>query len=221
MRKILQLFVAFSLLMFLIPATLHAQERIVTGTVLADDNKSPLQGVTNRVKGTKRFATTDALGKFTIRLNPNETLQISYVGYEARDIKPGDGNIVAVSLKPADVTIGEVVVTAMDIKRNPRELGYSVQKVSGSEVQETQRENFLNSLQGRVAGLTLDQTSGVAGASSSVVLRGFNSLSSSNQPLYVVDGVIVDNGTINETSGGGGGVGLASDRPNRNNDYTG
>ena len=115
--------------------------------------------------------------------------------------------------------MGEVVVTAMDIKRNPRELGYSVQKVGGAEIQETQRENFLNSLQGRVAGLTLDQTSGTAGASSAVTLRGFNSLSLSNQPLYVVDGVVMDNQTVNETSGGGSGLGLASDRPNRNNDY--
>ncbi|MEY3349921.1 MAG: hypothetical protein RIQ50_32, partial [Bacteroidota bacterium] len=85
--------------------------------------------------------------------------------------------------------------------------------------QQTQRENFLNGLAGRVAGLTLDQTSGVAGASSSVVLRGFNSLSLSNQPLYVVDGVIIDNQTINETSSGGQGIGLASDRPNRASDY--
>jgi TonB-linked SusC/RagA family outer membrane protein len=219
MRKILRLFVASCLLMLLMPANLLAQERTITGTVLSDDNKSPLQGVTIRVKGTKRFTQTDANGKFTIKMNPGETLQISYVGYEGTDVKPGEGNTVALSLKPTDVTIGEVVVTAMDIKRNPRELGYSVQKVSGAEVQETQRENFLNSLQGRVAGLTLDQTSGVAGSSSSVVLRGFNSLSLSNQPLYVVDGVIMDNQTINETSGGGGGIGLASDRPNRNNDY--
>jgi outer membrane cobalamin receptor len=88
--------------------------------------------------------------------------------------------------------MGEVVVTAMDIKRSPRSLGYSTQSLKGDEIQETQRENFLNGLQGRVAGLTLDQTSGVAGSSSSVVLRGFNSLSLSNQPLYVVDGVIMD-----------------------------
>jgi TonB-linked SusC/RagA family outer membrane protein len=141
------------------------------------------------------------------------------VGYETTDVKVGSGDVIGLSLKTADNTLGEVVVTAMDIKRNPRELGYSVQKVSGSEVQETQRENFLNSLAGRVAGLTLDQTSGVAGASSSVVLRGFNSLSLSNQPLYVVDGVILDNQTINETSSGGQGIGLASDRPNRSSDY--
>ena len=148
MRKILRLFVACCLLMLLMPANLLAQERTITGTVLSDDNKSPLQGVTIRVKGTKRFTQTDANGKFTIKMNPGESLQISYVGYEGADVKPGEGNTVAVSLKPTDVTIGEVVVTAMDIKRNPRELGYSVQKVSGAEVQETQRENFLNSLQG-------------------------------------------------------------------------
>jgi TonB-linked SusC/RagA family outer membrane protein len=95
-----------------------------------------------------------------------------------------------------------------------------VQKVAGTDVQETTRENFLNSLQGRVAGLTLDPTSGEAGASSSVVLRGFNSLSLSNQPLYVVDGVIMDNSTLNETSSGGSTNGLASDRANRQSDYT-
>lgn len=219
MRKILHSFVALLLLMLLLPPAIMAQERTVTGTVLSDDSKSPMQGVTIRVKGTKRFVQTDVNGKFTIKLNPGETLQLSYVGYEGIDVKPGEGNTVAVSLKPSDSAMGEVVVTAMDIKRNPRELGYSVQKVGGQEIQETQRENFLNSLQGRVAGLTLDQTSGVAGASSSVVLRGFNSLSLSNQPLYVVDGVVMDNQTVNETSGGGTSLGLASDRPNRNNDY--
>jgi TonB-linked SusC/RagA family outer membrane protein len=218
MRKILQSFVAISLLLLLLPTTLLAQEKTVSGTIISDDTKAPLQGVTVRVKGTKRFVQTDANGKFSIAMNPGETLQFSYVGYSPIDVKP-DGTSVSINLKPSDNTMGEVVVTAMDIKRNPRELGYSVQKVAGAEIQETQRENFLNSLQGRVAGLTLDQTSGVAGASSSIVLRGFNSLSLSNQPLYVVDGVILDNQTINETSGGGQSIGLASDRPNRNNDY--
>lgn len=219
MRKILHSFIAICLLLLVLPPSLLAQEKTITGTVLSDENKSPLQGVTIRVKGTKRFTQTDVNGKFTIKINPGETLQLSYVGHEAMDVKPGDGSTVAVSMKSSDGALGEVVVTAMDIKKNPRELGYSVQKVGGQEIQETQRENFLNSLQGRVAGLTLDQTSGVAGASSSVVLRGFNSLSLSNQPLYVVDGVVMDNQTVNETSGGGGGLGLASDRPNRNNDY--
>ncbi|MBN8673500.1 MAG: SusC/RagA family TonB-linked outer membrane protein [Chitinophagales bacterium] len=219
MRKILHSFIAICLLLLVLPPSVMAQEKTITGTVLSDENKSPLQGVTIRVKGTKRFTQTDVNGKFTIKVNPGETLQLSYVGHDAIEVKPGDGSTVAVSMKSSDGALGEVVVTAMDIKKNPRELGYSVQKVGGQEIQETQRENFLNSLQGRVAGLTLDQTSGVAGASSSIVLRGFNALSTSNQPLYVVDGVVLDNQSINETSSGGIVLGLASDRPNRNNDY--
>jgi TonB-linked SusC/RagA family outer membrane protein len=202
-----------------LPADLYAQDRTVTGTVLSDDSKTALTGVTIRVKGTRRITQTDANGKFSIKVNTGEILQISSVGYETTDVKVGSGDAIGVSLKTADNTLGEVVVTAMDIKRNPRELGYSVQKVSGSEVQETQRENFLNSLAGRVAGLTLDQTSGIAGSSSAIVLRGFNSIAMSNSPLYVVDGVILDNQTINETSSGGVSLGLASDKPNRNNDY--
>ncbi|HBB58529.1 MAG TPA: hypothetical protein DCZ87_07615, partial [Chitinophagaceae bacterium] len=219
MRTLLHVLLACTLFLFVLPADLYAQDRTVTGTVLSDDSKTALTGVTIRVKGTRRITQTDANGKFSIKVNTGEILQISSVGYETTDVKVGSGDAIGVSLKTADNTLGEVVVTAMDIKRNPRELGYSVQKVSGSEVQETQRENFLNSLAGRVAGLTLDQTSGVAGGSSSVVLRGFNSLSLSNQPLYVVDGVILDNQTINETSSGGQGIGLASDRPNRSSDY--
>ena len=218
MRKFLQTSVAILLLFLLLPPALQAQERTVSGTILSEDTKTPLQGVTIRVKGTKRVVQTDAQGNFAIKVNAGETLQLTYVGYQPMDIKP-EGNLVAVSLKPSDNTIGEVVVTAMDIKRNPRELGYSVQKVGGAEIQETQRENFLNSLQGRVAGLSLTPTSGEAGASSTVVLRGYNSLSLSNQPLYVIDGVIMDNNTLNETSSGGSTNGLASDKSNRQSDY--
>lgn len=219
MRKILHLFLALVLFFLLLPPSLMAQERTVSGTIVSEDSKTPLSGVTIRVKGTRRITQTDAKGQFSIKLNPGETLQVSYVGYQSQDVNPGSGSSVGITLKASDNTMGEVVVTAMDIKRNPRSLGYSVQKVDGEEIQETQRENFLNSLQGRVAGLTLDPTSGVAGASSSVVLRGYNSLSLSNQPLYVVDGIVMDNSTVNETSGGGQDIGLASDRPNRNNDY--
>src|SRR5687767_7915543 len=121
MRKILQFFVLVSLMLFLLPPTLMAQERTITGTILSDDTKTPLNGVTVRVKGTRRIVQTDASGRFSIRVNPGETLQFSYVGYEATEVKPGDGGTMSINLKPGDVTMGEVVVTAMDIKRNPRE----------------------------------------------------------------------------------------------------
>lgn len=224
MRRVLRLLVASLLFLFLLPPALLAQERTVTGTVLSDDNKTPLSGVTIVVKGTNRKTQTDANGNFTIRVNQGETLQFTYVGHEPRELKP-DGNTVSINMKATEGTLGEVVVTAMDIKRNSRELGYSVQKVDGREVQQTQRENFLNGLQGRIAGATVTSTSGNPGASSSIVLRGFNSLSLSNQPLFVIDGVIVDNQTIDENSNGGSGVGLVergaglTNTANRNSDY--
>jgi TonB-linked SusC/RagA family outer membrane protein len=220
MRKILRLLVALSLMVLVLPPALHAQQRTITGTVLSDDNKTPLAGVTIRVKGTRRITQTDANGKFSIQVNAEETLQISHVGYEPQDIKPGDGNTIGVSMKTTDGTLGEVVVTAMDIKRNPRELGYSVQTVKGSDIQQTQRENFVNSLQGRVAGLTVTPTSGAAGASTGIVLRGYNTISGTNQPLFIVDGIILDNQTLNSNSQSGSGIGLASDGNNRNNDNT-
>jgi TonB-linked SusC/RagA family outer membrane protein len=114
----------------------------------------------------------------------------------------------------------EEVVVAMDIKRNPRELGYSVQTVKGADIAGTQRENFVNSLQGRVSGLSVTPTTGTAGASSGIILRGFNSLSGTNQPLFVIDGVVADNTTFNSNSQGGSGIGLASDGNNRNIDNT-
>jgi TonB-linked SusC/RagA family outer membrane protein len=198
---------------------LFAQEKTVTGKVLGDNNQ-PLAGVTVKVKGANRAVQTDATGSFSIRVNKGETLELSHVGYANRSVRVGDSNSLTTTMSLSDNTMSEVVVTAMDIKRSPKELGYSVQKVSGKEVAETQRENFINSLQGRVAGLTINPTTGMAGASSQIVLRGFNSLSGNNQPLFVIDGIILDNSTMNETSNGGSGLGLASDRPNRNNDYT-
>ncbi len=217
MRKFRFVLAMLSLFLLWSPAT-EAQMKTITGTILAEENQSPLAGVTIKVKGSRRVAQTDANGKFSIQAADGETLQISYVGYTTQDVKVSSSNI-GVKLKTSDNTMGEVVVTAMDIKRNPRSMGYSTQTLKGEEIQETQRENFLNGLQGRVAGLTLDPTSGIAGASSSVVLRGFNSLSLSNQPLYVVDGVVMDNSTLNETSTGGSTNGLASDRSNRASDY--
>src|SRR6185436_10067025 len=176
MRKIFQLFFALTLMVILLPVAVQAQERTISGTIVSEDSKTPLPGVTVRVKGTRRIVTTDANGKFSIKVNPGETIEVTHVGYQNYEVKPGAGNTVGVSLKTADNTMGEVVVTALDIKRNVREVSYSVQKVSGKDIAETQRENFLNSLQGRVAGLTINPTSGQAGASSQIILRGFNSL---------------------------------------------
>ncbi len=218
MRKILLLTLFLGSLV-LCSKSLLAQEKTVTGTVIGD-NKRPLNDVTVTVKGTRTATKTDPNGTFSIKANNNQVLVFTSIGYQRTDIAVGTKTNISVELKVAQQQLEEVVVTAMDIKRNPKELGYSVQTVKGDEIQETQRENFVNSLQGRVAGLTVNQTGGAAGSSSQIVLRGFNSLSLDNTPLFVIDGVIADNSSLNETSNGGTALGLASDRPNRGNDYS-
>lgn len=217
MRKLAMRIITF--LWLLVPIIANAQTS-VSGKVVNDKDGSPVEGASVVVKGKTTGTATNTSGAFTIAAVKGDVLVISSVNFGTKEVKIKDGTALVIRLQKTDGTLDEVVVTAMDIKRNPKELGYSVQKVSGTELQETQRENFVNSLQGRVAGLTINQTGGAAGSSSQIVLRGFNSLSLDNTPLFVIDGVIADNSTINETSNGGTSLGLASDRANRGNDYS-
>ena len=216
MRKFITPFILILLIPF--SQIVHAQTTPVSGTVLSPDN-TPVVGATVLVKGKKTGTKTDANGIFNLNASRGDQLVVSAIGFITTQVKV-TGSAIFINLREASGEMQEVVVTAMDIKRNPRELGYSAQPVSGKEVAETQRENFLNGLQGRVAGLTINQTNGQAGSSSSIVLRGFNSMALDNQPLFVIDGIIADNQTLNETSNQGVALGLASDRANRGNDYT-
>jgi TonB-linked SusC/RagA family outer membrane protein len=218
MRKLVAVMKAVFLLLLIFSLSSSAQAQTVSGTVTDADKHTPLSGATVRVVGTTTVTQTSERGTFTIKAANGQTLQITSIGFETKKVVVS-GSSVSVSLKTEVAELEEVVV-AMDIKRKPRELGYSTQSVKGKEIAETQRDNFLNSLQGRVSGLTITPTNGIAGASSQIVLRGFNSLSLSNQPLFVVDGIIMDNQTMDETSNGGTQLGLASDRPNRMSDYT-
>ena len=206
------------LLFFLIPLISQAQT-VVSGRVSNVDGAA-VDGASVTIKGKSGGTKTDAGGNFKINAVKGDVLVISSVNFVTQQVTVKDASVIAIRLKAVDRTMDEVVVTAMDMKRNPRELGYSVQTVKGSDIQQTQRENFISSLQGRVAGLTATPTTGAAGASTGIVLRGFNTLSGTNQPLFVLDGIIVDNSTLNSNSQGGAGIGLASDLPNRNNDYT-
>ncbi len=227
MRKFANSLIA--ILFFLIPLTSIAQTSI-SGRVVNEKDGTAIEGATVMVRGSNSGTKTDANGNFTITAKNGDVLIISSVNFIEQQIKVNNSSSVTVSLVNTAGTMDEVVVTAMDIKRNPRELGYAVQKIAGAEIQETQRENFLNALGGRVAGVSLTPTSGNAGASTNIVLRGYNSLSLSNQPLFVVDGVIVDNSVLDETSNSGSGLGLVeipvsgtrnvNQVSNRGNDYT-
>lgn len=223
MRKLLSfMFLLAGLL--LTGNAIYAQERAISGRVT--ENNQGLAGVTVRVKGTQRTTVTNAGGNFTIQAKSGDVLQFSFVGRSTREFTIGSSDVVEVQMSAREDVMSEVVVTAMDIRRNKRELTYSTQTVSGAEIQETQRENFITGLQGRVAGLTINTTSGLAGSSSSIVLRGFNSLSMSNQPLFVIDGIIIDNTSMDENSFGGTGVGIVergaglTSTNNQKNDYT-
>ena len=206
------------LLLSLVMSTMVMAQTTIKGKVTGPANE-PLANVNVGVDKTSIATQTNQKGEFTIPASKGQTLVVSFIGYITKEVKVSGQDNLIIKISRDDNTLEGVVITALDIKRNPRELGYSVQKVDGDDIQETQRENFINSLQGRVAGLTINPTSGAAGASSSIVLRGFNSLSMSNQPLFVVDGVVMDNQSVDENSDGGRGIGLASDRPNRNSDY--
>lgn len=218
MRKVAFLMKVVVLLLFIFSLPVFGQSQTVSGTIQDAASKAPLAGVTVRVEGTTTVSQTNEKGVFTIKATKGQMLLVTSVGFETRRVAVS-GATMNLVLR-AEVSELEEVVVAMDIKRKPRELGYSVQKVTGKEIAESQRENFVNSLQGRVAGVSITPTGGQAGASSTIVLRGFNSMALSNQPLFVIDGVIVDNQTINETSNGGSQLGLASDKPNRTNDYS-
>ncbi|MEP6676536.1 MAG: TonB-dependent receptor plug domain-containing protein, partial [Ferruginibacter sp.] len=205
------------LLFFLVP--FFSQAQTVTGKVMNQDGAG-VDGASVVIKGKNGGTKTDGQGNFKINAVKGDILVISAVNFLSQQITIKDATTIVVKLRLVDKTLDEVVVTALDIKRNPRELGYSVQTVKGSDIQQTQRENFINGLQGRVAGLTVTPTSGAAGASAGIVLRGFNTISGTNQPLFVVDGIILDNQTLNSNSQSGTGIGLASDGNNRNNDNT-
>lgn len=197
MRKIPKMSLAFLLALFSLSPVLYAQQRTISGTVSAEDNNAPLQGVTIKVKGTNRAAQTDANGNYSIKVNNGETLEFSYVGYESTNVKVGTGNTISVSLKIASTTIGEVVVTALGIKKERKALGYSVSELSAQELMKNKNTNVINSLAAKVPGVNVTQFSGSAGAGASITIRGGNSTSEGrqNQPLFVIDGIIYDNST--------------------------
>lgn len=168
----------------------------VTGKVV-DEEGNPLVGVTVRVKGTSRGTTTDLAGRFQLEdLDESSVLIFTYIGKLTQEIRVADKSVVNVTLLEDAAQIEEVVVTALGIKRAQKSLGYSVSEVSGEDITTVTQENPINALAGRVPGLTLNQTGGV-GSTSSVVIRGMTSLTTDNQPLYVIDGVPVESGLNN------------------------
>jgi len=224
LRRVLS-FLALALLAF--PAVAFGQGAgIIRGHITDATTGAPLAGVQVRVDGTTIGAQTGADGTYTITGAPTgsrvlSTRRLGYSPQRATITVPETGDATHdFALGTVATTLNEVVVTALGQTAQQRSLGTAQQSVRGEVIAETQRENFVNALQGRIAGVEVTSTSGVPGASSSITIRGISSISSSNQPLMIIDGLPMDNRTLNT------GV-LASDAPgsatafsNRGVDFT-
>ncbi|WP_206367107.1 SusC/RagA family TonB-linked outer membrane protein [Sphingobacterium sp. SGG-5] len=168
------------------------QELQVQGTV-RNEKGEPLAGVSVQGEKDGRGVTTDAQGAFRITLSAAQELVFSYLGYQTYRVQVARSQALRIALKPEEVALSEVVVTALGIKRERKSLGYAVDEVDTEEMQKTKDVNVINSLAGRVAGLVIDQTATGPGGSTRVLLRGYTEMTGNNQPLYVVDGIPLDN----------------------------
>lgn len=200
-------FIYFILVTLLATGLVHAQQRTITGTVTDANDASGLPGASVTIKGTSTGTLTDVNGGFSLQTNTDSpVLVISFIGYLTQEVTAGNSDKIAIALKQDAKILNEVVVTALGISREKRALGYAVQEVKGEALQ-TRPTNALSALSGKVAGLQVVTSGGNMGGSSRVLLRGINSISGNNQPLYVIDGTPIDNADLNSaaTSAGSGG----------------
>ncbi len=181
---------------------INAQQE-VTGIVTNAEDGEPLIGVTVLVKGTATGTVTDFDGSYTLSVPQGATLQFTYTGFTGQDVLVGDGSQLNVQLSPG-VALDEVVVTALGVERDKKALNYSVTEVGGESFQEAREINIANALSGKVAGVNVSSIASGPAGSSRVVIRGNTSLGGNNQPLYVVDGVPLDNSGFGQAGLWGG-----------------
>lgn len=188
------------LLSFIIVQTAAAQTAKITGVVTEKSNGQTVPGVSISVKGTNAGTQTDGSGKFSITAKPNDILKIVSIGYATQELKVTSTNPITIQLDESSNELSEVVVTALNIPKEKKSLGYSVQELKSKDISEAKESNLLNSISGKVAGVQITNSQGDMG-SSRIIIRGETSISGVNQPLFVIDGVPVDNSQNLGTSG--------------------
>ncbi|MEH0157616.1 SusC/RagA family TonB-linked outer membrane protein [Limibacter armeniacum] len=185
--------------------TAFAQERTVSGVVT--DNGEPLPGVTVILKGTSKGTITGLDGDFKLAVpGPESILEFRFVGYKTKEVAVGNQSALQVPLEVDAEELEEVVVTALGVSRDERSLGYAMQAVGGDELSEVKSTNVVSGLAGKVSGVQINSSS-TMGGSSRILIRGANSINGNNQPLFVVDGVPLDNSNFtssNQERGAGG-----------------
>ncbi|SHO60941.1 SusC/RagA family TonB-linked outer membrane protein [Algoriphagus zhangzhouensis] len=180
------------------------QAQQIRGKIVSSVDGLPLPGVTVLEKGTTNGTVTEIDGTFSINVSgPTSVLVFSYVGFDPQEITVGNQSSIDVTMSETATDMSEVVVTAFGIKRDQRSLGYDVSSVQGEELTQVSQENVLGSLAGRMPGVQINQTSG-PGSSISMVIRGATSLTTDNQPLFVVDGIPMSNSLNNVRQNGDG-----------------
>lgn len=177
--------------------SMYSQEKTISGTVVSAES-GPLPGVNVVIKNTNNGALTDFDGKYTIQASVGDVLVFSYVGMTTVEITVGTSSVIDVTLQGGNL-LEEVVVTALGIKRQSRALGYGTDVVDSEDLVKARESNIVNALQGKVTGVQITSSSGNVGGSSKIIIRGVSSLSGRNSPLWVVDGVIINN---SQTAGG-------------------
>ncbi|WP_299180457.1 von Willebrand factor type A domain-containing protein [uncultured Aquimarina sp.] len=192
----------FMLLLFTVGITM-GQELTITGTVTDASNNDPIPGVNIIIKGTNKGVQADFDGKYSIQTNIGNILTFSFIGYETEEVKiKQDSSIVNVAMSISPAQLEEVVVTAQGIQRKRSVLGYSVSKISSESISMSRAERRkarrarkqlkANKLNGRVSGLSITSNTGNTNSNNSIRIRGANSISNTNQPLYIVDGIPID-----------------------------
>ncbi|MBT1704527.1 SusC/RagA family TonB-linked outer membrane protein [Chryseosolibacter indicus] len=196
MQKFLQ--ILFLCLMLPLSHVL-AQGRTISGRVVAAD-QSALPGVNIVQEGTTNGTVTDANGNYSITVNEGTgNLVFTFIGYQTVTRPIGDQTTINVTLSEDTQQLSEVVVTALGIEREAKALGYSVQEIQGESITRVKETNVVNSLQGRIAGVQIQGNQGALGGSSRILIRGARSIANENQPLFVVDGIPLDNSNFNST----------------------
>ncbi|CAL67804.1 SusC/RagA family TonB-linked outer membrane protein [Christiangramia forsetii] len=187
------------LLAFVVQIT-FAQQQTITGTV-TDEDGLPLPGVNVLIKGTNTGTQTDFDGNYSIGAEQGDILSFSFVGLQTSEVTVGSSNQINVTMQGDAAQLDEVVVTALGVRATPRSVTYAVEGVTAEEIENTGETNLVNSLSSKAAGVNVVSASGSVGASSNIRIRGNTSINRSNSPLFIVDGVPIDN------SSSGNGVG--------------
>lgn len=170
-----------------------AQTRVLTGKVISSEDGLPIPGVSITVKGTSTGTITNINGEYSISIPPaSKTLVFSFVGMKSQEVPVTAANKVDVTLVSEVIGVDEVVVTALGITREKKSLGYATQEVKGDMVNAVKSSNFINALSGKVSGVVIQRNQNMGG-STNVIVRGSKSIQGSNQALYVVDGVPINN----------------------------